>query len=227
MAKKRKRKAGPSGGSYQRGGGFNTMKKARSPGARGSAMAASAAAAVESDAAVAGSAKAEASLSSANQIGPSASVVKLTDGTKEKHDPRLIIVLEKANLETVKTSRGLELLNCDDHLSLHRKFKKDPKDSRPDILHQCLLTLLDSPLNKAGLLKVYVRSNKNVLIDVAPTIRIPRTFKRFAGLMVQLLHKLKIRSASSSTALLKVIQSSSLQQRLPMDALKYSTAVSA
>ena len=72
---------------------------------------------------------------------------------------------------------------------IHKKYKKDPKDSRPDILHQCLLTLLDSPLNKAGLLKVYIRSNKNVLIDVAPTIRLPRTFKRFAGLMVQLLHK--------------------------------------
>lgn len=48
---------------------------------------------------------------------------------------------------------------------------------------QCLLTLLDSPLNKAGLLQVYIHTAKGVLIEVNPSVRIPRTFKRFAGLM--------------------------------------------
>ena len=36
-------------------------------------------------------------------------------------------------------------------------------------------------------------------------MRLPRTFKRFSGLMVQLLHRLSIRSASSPEKLLKVI----------------------
>jgi len=45
-----------------------------------------------------------------------------------------------------------------------------------------------------------------VLIEVSPTVRIPRTFKRFAGLMVQLLHKLSIRSVNSQEKLLKVIK---------------------
>lgn len=40
---------------------------------------------------------------------------------------------------------------------------------------------------------------------MSPTVRIPRTFKRFAGLMVQLLHRLSIRSTSSSEKLLRVI----------------------
>jgi rRNA small subunit pseudouridine methyltransferase Nep1 len=48
---------------------------------------------------------------------------------------------------------------------------------------QCLLTLLDSPLNKAGLLQVYIHTAKGVLIEVNPGVRIPRTFKRFSGLM--------------------------------------------
>jgi len=43
--------------------------------------------------------------------------------------------------------------------------------------------LMDSPLNRAGLLQVYIRTNKNVLIEINPQTRIPRTFKRFAGLM--------------------------------------------
>ena len=45
------------------------------------------------------------------------------------------------------------------------------------------MQLLDSPLNKAGLLQVYIHTAKHVLIEVNPQIRIPRTFKRFAGLM--------------------------------------------
>lgn len=45
-----------------------------------------------------------------------------------------------------------------------------------------------------------------MLIEVSPTVRIPRTFKRFAGLMVQLLHRLAIRSTNSQEKLLKVIK---------------------
>lgn len=71
---------------------------------------------------------------------------------------------------------------------------------------QCLLTLLDSPINKAGRLQIYIHTAKGVLIEVSPTVRIPRTFKRFAGLMVQLLHRLSIRSVNSQEKLLKVIK---------------------
>ena len=44
--------------------------------------------------------------------------------------------------------------------------------------------ILDSPLNKAGRVQaVYVRTEKGVLIEVKPHVRVPRTFKRFAGVM--------------------------------------------
>lgn len=48
---------------------------------------------------------------------------------------------------------------------------------------QCLLMLLDSPLNKAGMLQVYIHTAKNVLIEVNPQTRIPRLYSRFCGLM--------------------------------------------
>ena len=60
---------------------------------------------------------------------------------------------------------------------------KDPSDYRPDIVHQVLLALMDSPLNKAGHLHVLMLTKKNVLIEISPHTRIPRTFKRFCGLM--------------------------------------------
>ena len=52
--------------------------------------------------------------------------------------------------------------------------------------------------SQAGLLRLFVRSERGVLIEVSPQIRIPRTFKRFCGLMVQLLHKLSIRASNGA-----------------------------
>jgi len=141
---------------------------------------------------------------------------------------RLIVILEKACLESYRVSGGngsanrqgkgghkggggqaeakYALLNCDDHQGILAKTGRDIADARPDITHQCLLTLLDSPLNKAGRLQVYIHTAKGVLIEVNPHVRIPRTFKRFSGLMVQLLHRLSIRGVNGPEKLLKVIK---------------------
>lgn len=43
--------------------------------------------------------------------------------------------------------------------------------------------LLDSPLNRANLLQIYIHTSKNILIEINPQTRIPRTYDRFAGLM--------------------------------------------
>ena len=76
-----------------------------------------------------------------------------------------------------------ELLNAEDHKSQLTKHKRDVSSARPDITHQSLMMLLDSPLNRAGMLQVYIHTQRNVLIEVSPHLRIPRTFKRFCGLM--------------------------------------------
>lgn len=41
---------------------------------------------------------------------------------------------------------------------------------------------MDSPLNKAGYLKVYIRSDSGTIIDISANTKIPRTYKRFASL---------------------------------------------
>lgn len=134
----------------------------------------------------------------------------------------IIVILDQASLETVKNKRGIyELLNCDDHREYcKRKLRKDPNEFRPDILHQEMLALLDSPLNKAGLLKLYVSTKRKVLIDVNPSLRMPRTYKRFAGLMTQLLHKMKIKAGADKTTLLKVIKNP-VSQYLPAGTRAY------
>ena len=72
-----------------------------------------------------------------------------TETEKQTHK-RLIIILEAANLDTIKTKSGIELINSDDHRKHIKKMGKSLEDFRPDITHQCLLALLDSPLNKCG-----------------------------------------------------------------------------
>lgn len=155
---------------------------------------------------------------------------------------KLYVILEQACLEVYKVSGSSEksisrprdgirgrrrdggeakytLLNCDDHQGILAKTGRDIADARPDITHQCLLTLLDSPLNKAGLLQVYIHTARGVLIEVNPHVRIPRTFKRFSGLMVQLLHKLSIRGVNGPEKLLKVIKNP-VVDHLPSNTIK-------
>lgn len=133
---------------------------------------------------------------------------------------KLIVVLSQACLENYaqtlnhqsasnqKKSKQIKytLLNCDDHQSILAKMGKDIAATRPDITHQCLLTLLDAPVNRAGRLQVYIQTTNGVLIEIHPSVRIPRTFKRFSGLMVQLLHQLSIKSTTGKEKLLKVIK---------------------
>ncbi|TIB72686.1 autophagy protein 6 [Wallemia mellicola] len=147
---------------------------------------------------------------------------------EKENTRRLIVVLENACLETYKLSSGSStrngeakyaLLNCDEHQGILAKMKRDISDARPDITHQCLLTLLDSPLNKAGLMQVFIHTSQGVLIEVNPQVRIPRTFKRFSGLMVQLLHKLKIIQMNGSEVLLKVIKNP-ITDHLPINCHK-------
>ncbi|XP_022905203.2 ribosomal RNA small subunit methyltransferase NEP1 [Onthophagus taurus] len=144
----------------------------------------------------------------------------------KNQEKRLIIILEQAQLESAKVGNSFELLNCDDHANILKKNNRDVGSCRPDITHQCLLMLLDSPLNRAGLLQVYVHTTNNVLIEINPQTRIPRTFKRFAGLMVQLLHKFSVRASDSSMKLLKVIKNP-VSDHLPVGVKKIGTSFGA
>lgn len=136
-------------------------------------------------------------------------------------------VLEKASLEAAKVGKTYQLLNCDDHANFLRKHKRDPAQYRPDITHQALLAILDSPMNKAGKLKgLYIHTDKNVLIQINPHIRIPRTFKRFCGLMVQLLQKLTIRASNGPDKLMKVVKQP-VTRHLPLGARRIGMSFSA
>lgn len=116
----------------------------------------------------------------------------------------IIFVIQKAQLRPQRKKRD----------------KRNKTIERPDITHQCLLTLLDSPLNKAGKLRIYVHTHDNILIEINPAARIPRTNNRFNGLMTQLLSNLKIRAVTGEI-LLKIIKNP-VSMHLPPNTVKVS-----
>jgi rRNA small subunit pseudouridine methyltransferase Nep1 len=145
---------------------------------------------------------------------------------EEAPTKKLIVVLVMSMLETTKMRKTGEfhLLNSDDHGKLLSKLGKEVSMYRPDITHHCLLNLLDSPLNKAGMLQVYIHTHENVLIEINPSVRIPRTYKRFAGLMTHLLHMRKIKGQDTNQILMKVIKNP-VTKHLPAGAYKVGTSV--
>ncbi|XP_066319081.1 uncharacterized protein [Miscanthus floridulus] len=149
---------------------------------------------------------------------------RMVDG---KRQPGAIFVLERACLEVGKVGKTMQILNSDDHANYLRKQNRNPADYRPDIIHQALLAIFDSPLIKAGRLQaVYVRTEKGVLFEIKPHVRMPRTFKRFCGLMSQLLQKLSITAVGKREKLLNVVKNP-VTLYLPVGARKIGLSFSA
>ncbi|MBA0620408.1 hypothetical protein Godav_006125 [Gossypium davidsonii] len=96
----------------------------------------------------------------------------------EEKEMAKIFIFNLIYLVGCKLLRSFQLLNSDDHANFLRKNNNNSADYRPDITHQALLSILDSPINKAERLQaVYVRTEKGVLFEVKPHVRIPRTYK--------------------------------------------------
>lgn len=118
---------------------------------------------------------------------------------------QLILLIEQAALELSPSKHSPEIMNSDDHLKFLKAQKKNPSDYTPELVHQTLLSLFDSPLNKAGHLQVLIHTKNNMLIEINPKCRIPRTFKRFSGLFSQLLLSGKITAADSNETLIHIV----------------------
>jgi len=78
------------------------------------------------------------------------------------------------------------LLNSSLHFPAMRKLPDADRRGRPDIVHVCLLLALDTPLNREGLLRIYVHTRHDKLITVDPSVHLPRMYYRFEGLMEHL-----------------------------------------
>ncbi|KAI4965159.1 hypothetical protein ZWY2020_057370 [Hordeum vulgare] len=104
------------------------------------------------------------SAKSASYIPYKTLLIKETTPRPKQKAPYFMSVL----LILLTVSIGYANLEFDDHANYLRKQNRNPADYRPDIIHQALLAIFDSPLTKAGRLQaVYVRTEKGVLFEIA------------------------------------------------------------
>ncbi len=82
---------------------------------------------------------------------------------------------------------GHVLLDSVYHYAAMKNLPDWKKRGRPDIAYITLVTVMDTPLNKAGMLRVYVHTLHDEIIRLKPNTRLPRGYHRFVGLMEQVL----------------------------------------
>ncbi|MEM4335190.1 MAG: 16S rRNA methyltransferase [Candidatus Caldarchaeum sp.] len=102
------------------------------------------------------------------------------------------------------------LLDRSYHHWAMKNLQEAEKRGRPDIVHFSLLEALGSPLNLNGLLETYVATRDGFIVHVNPSVRLPRVYERFKGLVEQLLEEGEVVS-SLGTRLLS-LERASLKQ---------------
>lgn len=75
------------------------------------------------------------------------------------------------------------------------------KRGRPDLVHFALIEALSTPLFFNNLLQVYVSTISNQVVYIGENLRIPKSYPRFEGLMIDLFKKYHIREGKNATLL--------------------------
>ncbi|WP_457555589.1 16S rRNA methyltransferase [Candidatus Pyrohabitans sp.] len=101
------------------------------------------------------------------------------------------------------------LLDASRHHAAMRSLSNAARRGRPDIAHYTLLVLLESPLNRQGLLRCYLHTRNDEVVFINPETRLPRACERFRGLMEKLFAERRI--AAGDKTLLELRRMSLLQ----------------
>ncbi|HEY7081927.1 MAG TPA: ribosome biogenesis protein [Nitrososphaeraceae archaeon] len=84
------------------------------------------------------------------------------------------------------------------------------KRGRPDLVHFALIEALSTPLFLNHLLQVYVSTPGNQVIHIGKNLRIPKSYSRFEGLIIDLFKNNHIKDEKSEVTLLKLLNNVSL-----------------
>lgn len=82
---------------------------------------------------------------------------------------------------------GQLVLDQNNHAPAMQDLAEHERRGRPDITHYCLLSLLESPLCRAGALEVAIHTRNRRFVRVRSDTRLPRGEARFQGVMARVL----------------------------------------
>lgn len=86
------------------------------------------------------------------------------------------------------------LLDNSWHFAAMKGIKNELKRGRPDIVHFCLLEATSIPLFFENKLQIYVHTIDDKVISIGQSIRLPKSYHRFTGLIEQLYQEKQIKS---------------------------------
>ena len=86
------------------------------------------------------------------------------------------------------------------------------KRGRPDIIHFALMEALSTPLFLKSMLKVYIHTVNDKVILIGDNLRIPKSYFRFEGIMMNLFKEKVIKSADGSNILLELHDNITFEQ---------------
>lgn len=89
------------------------------------------------------------------------------------------------------------LLDSSLHYAAMRSLPEGGRRGRADIAHFCLLLALDSIPCREGRLRVFVHTRANTVMEFSRSVRLPKNYNRFQGLMESVLTSGSIRGDSS------------------------------
>lgn len=84
------------------------------------------------------------------------------------------------------------LLDVSWHFAAMKKIKNEIKRGRPDLVHFCLLEACSIPIYFENRLQVFVHTIDDMVISLDKSVRLPKSYHRFAGLIEKLYSEGKI-----------------------------------
>ena len=103
----------------------------------------------------------------------------------------LIPPIVKRRLEGTRRKQqapiSLKILDVAEHGFAMNVLMDQGRRGRPDILHQCLLNTLKTPLAKTGNLGIFFHLQSQSVYGVANDTRLPRNYNRFVGVITKVL----------------------------------------
>lgn len=140
----------------------------------------------------------------------------------------ITIILEEAHLRVATIDEKLVLLSYEENKDyIIKKLKKQPAKFRPDIVHRTILAVFDSPLFKALRIRLLVKVTDGQIIEISPSMRIPRTMKRLNGLLAQALKTGQVIVPETKAVLIKVHPADKMTELLHEDTFVLGTSAEA
>lgn len=93
----------------------------------------------------------------------------------------------KSHSRRLGRDAGSTLLDISWHYAAMRGYPDVHKRGRPDLVHQAILAAVATPLYRNDMVRIYIHTITDVVVEFGSGVRVPKSYHRFEGLFARLL----------------------------------------